>query len=320
MTIPAIIDCDPGHDDAMAILLGARVLDLRGITTVHGNVSLDQTTRNARQIVELADLTSIPIAAGMARPLVRAPVHAPEVHGQTGLDGPDLPPPTVPLVESHAVDFILSRSKAVSGLSLVPIGPLTNVAVALHRDPGLAKRLAGISLMGGSATFGNSTPAAEFNIWCDPEAAHVVFSSGVPIKMVGLNVTRQVAATPERRAQIRSLGTRTARAVAEMLDFYSERLQRLFGLAGGSMHDPLAVAALVDPDILTFEPMHVAVELRGEHTYGMTVCDYRHLRADNLAAGAEGVSRGAPPNAAVAIAVRPDRFWELFLDVLATYP
>lgn len=320
MTLPAIIDCDPGHDDAMAILLGARVLNLQGITTVHGNVSLAQTTRNARKIVELADLTGIPIAAGMDRPLVRKAVHAPEVHGETGLDGPSLPDPSVPLAEAHAVDFINETSKSVSGLYLVPIGPLTNVAVALHRDPGLAGRLAGISLMGGSVTFGNSTATAEFNIWCDPEAAHIVFTSGVPIKMVGLNVTRQVNATPEYRAKIRALGNRTGTVVADLLDFYSERLRSLFGLEGGSMHDPLAVAALVDPDILTFEPMHVAVELRGEHTYGMTVCDYRHLRADNLAAGAEGVSRGEPPNAEVAVGVRPERFWELFLDVLRTYP
>lgn len=322
MTLAAIIDCDPGHDDAMAILLGARTLDLKGITTVHGNVSLEQTTRNARQLVELADLTEIPIAAGMANPLVREAIHAPEVHGETGLDGPELPPPSVPLADEHAVDFIIRTSKETESLYLIPMGPLTNVAVALRRDPGLADRIAGISLMGGSLTFGNSTPAAEFNIWCDPEAAHVVFTSGVPIKMVGLNITRQVGATPERRAQIREMGTRTAIAVADMLDFYSERLQTLFGLSGGSMHDPLAVAALVDPDMITFEAMHVAVELHGEHTYGMTVCDYRHLGADKL--GDDGtntaIRRGEAPNAEVGVAVDVDRFWEVFLEHLATYP
>jgi inosine-uridine nucleoside N-ribohydrolase len=315
----AIIDCDPGHDDVMAILLGARVLDLRGITTVFGNASLAQTTRNARQTVEFAELTDIPIAMGLAQPLVRDIRHAPEVHGESGLDGPRLEPPSVALAEEHATDFIIGQSASVPDLHLVPIGPLTNIATALHRDPTLPERVKQISLMGGSLTFGNSTPAAEFNIWCDPEAAHVVFSSGIPIKMVGLNVTRQVAATPERRAQIRKIGNRASGIVADMLDFYSERLRALFGLAGGSMHDPLAVAALVDPEILRFEPMHVAVELRGTHTYGMTVCDARHLGTDD-AMPAGGVHRGEPPNAEVAVGVNADRFWELFLDVLATYP
>jgi inosine-uridine nucleoside N-ribohydrolase len=320
MTLPAIIDCDPGHDDAMAILLGARVLEVKGITTVHGNASLEQTTRNARQIVEFADLTGIPIAKGIANPLVREATHAPEVHGESGMDGPQLPLPSVSLAEEDAIDFISRSAREVEDLNLIPIGPLTNIAVALHRDPDLAGRVKEISLMGGSLTVGNSTPAAEFNIWCDPEAAHVVFTSGIPIKMVGLNVTRQVGATPERRRQIRSIGNRTSTIVADLLDFYSEQLSKLFGLEGGSMHDPLAVAALVDKDVLTFEPMHVAIELRGEHTYGMTLCDYRHLRVDNLAPEAAGVNRGKEPNAEVAVAVNADRFWEMFLDALQSYP
>jgi pyrimidine-specific ribonucleoside hydrolase len=316
----AIIDGDPGHDDVMAILLGARVLDLRGITTVHGNASVEQTTRNARQTVEFADLTAIPIAQGLARPFVREVHYAPDVHGETGLDGPTLAPPTVPLTDQHAVEFIIAQSHAVHDLCLVPVGPLTNIGAALVRDPSLSTRVKQISLMGGSLTFGNATPAAEFNIYCDPEAAHVVFSSGIPIKMVGLNVTRQVAATPERRAQIRKMGSRTSSHVADMLDFYSGRLSALFGLPGGSMHDPLAVAALVDPAIVTFEPMHVAIELRGEHTYGMTLCDARRLRPEVTAGEGAAIRRGAAPNAEVAIAVNPDRFWDLFLDVLATYP
>ncbi len=319
MKLPAIIDCDPGHDDVMAILLGARTLDFHGITTVHGNASLEHTTYNARQTVEFSDLTSIPIAKGMARPLLRDVHYAPEVHGESGLDGPVLPPPTVPLLDQHAVDFIIEQSHAILDLYLIPTGPLTNIASALLRDPSLPARIKGISLMGGSLTFGNSTPASEFNIWCDPEAAHLVFTSGIPIKMVGLNVTRQVPATPERVAQIRSLGTTTTTHVADMLEFYSVRLIKEYGVGGG-MHDPLAVAALVDPEILRFEPMHVAVELKGEHTYGMTLCDGRHLRPENLGIpGPIGLHRGAPANAEVAIAVNADRFWELFLDILATY-
>ena len=190
------------------------------------------------------------------------------------------------------------------------------VAVTLRVSPPRCQ----ISLMGGSLTFGNSTPAAEFNIWCDPEAAHVVFTSGIPIKMVGLNVTRQVVATPERRAQIRSLGSRTGTHVADMLDFYSERLRVISGLPGGSMHDPLAVAALVDSEVLRFESMHVAIELRGTHTYGMTLCDARHLREADLTPRRPDGHRGEAPNAEVAVAVNADRFWEMFLDVLATYP
>jgi inosine-uridine nucleoside N-ribohydrolase len=174
--------------------------------------------------------------------------------------------------------------------------------------------------MGGSLTSGNVTPAAEFNIWCDPEAAHVVFTSGIPIKMIGLNVTRQVPATPERRAQIRAIGNRASAIVGDMLDFYSGQLLKLFGLAGGSMHDPLAVAALVDPEILTFEPMHVAIEIKGTHTYGMTLCDSRHLNLEEPAPTRTRVNRGEVLNAEVAIAVNDERFWELFLDVLATYP
>lgn len=320
MSIPAIIDCDPGHDDTMAILFGARTLDLKGITTVHGNAPLSLTTKNARKVVELANLLDVPIAEGMDRPLLREAHHAPDVHGHTGLDGPDIPEPTVPLLEEHAVDFIYRTAMEVDELCLIPIGPLTNIAVALRRYPDLADRIAEISLMGGSLTFGNVTPAAEFNIWADPDAAKIVFESGIPIKMVGLNVTRQVSATPAYREQCRSLGNRTGQIVAELLDFYSERLAKLFGLPGGSMHDPLAVSALIDQETLTFESMHVAVELRGEYTYGMTLCDYRHHKPSDMEAGGEGVIRGQEPNAEVAIAVDPERFWEQFLHVLSTYP
>lgn len=319
MKIPAIIDCDPGQDDAMAIFYGARVLDLKGITTVHGNVPLQLTTMNARKIVELAELENIPIAEGFARPLLREPRHAHEVHGRTGLDGPDLPEPTVPILEEHAVDFIYRTAMEVDNFHLLPIGPLTNIAVLLRRYPDVADRIAQISLMGGSLTFGNATAAAEFNIWADPDAARIVFESGIPIKMVGLNVTRQVSATREYRNKCRQLGSRTGIAVAEMLDFYSEKLERMFGLPGGSMHDPLAVSALVDEQTLTFESMHVAVELRGEYTYGMTLCDFRHHKPENLEEGGH-LHRGEKPNAEVAVSVDPDRFWDLFLEVLSTYP
>jgi ribosylpyrimidine nucleosidase len=315
--IPAIIDCDPGHDDVMAILLGARTMEIKGITTVFGNASLAKTTKNGRYAVELADLRHIPIAAGHDRPLLREDESADDgegAHGKTGLDGPIIHEPTVAILEEHAVDFIYRTAKESPNFHLIPVGPLTNIAAAIRRYPDIVDHVTAISLMGGSTTMGNATAVAEFNIWADAEAAHVVFTSGIPIKMVGLNVTRQVNATPKYRKQIREMGSRTAIAVADMLDFYSDRLKVLYGLPGGSMHDPLAVAALIDPGILTFEKMHVAIELAGTNTYGMTVCDYRGRRTDT------GELRGKKPNAEVAVAVDADLFWTLFLDILKTYP
>lgn len=316
-----ILDCDPGHDDALAILLAARHFDVLGITTVHGNQSLDKVTRNALKVLEFGGLTHIPVIPGCDRPLLQAPRHAPEVHGETGLDGPDLPEPTTPVLPGHAVDFIVDTVMANEDVTLIATGPLTNVATALHREPRLAGRLHQISLMGGSLTYGNSTPAAEFNIWCDPEAAHIVFTSGVPIKMVGLNLTRQAEAGPEEIARIRGLGNRTGQIVADLLEFFSERLRRLFGLRGGSLHDPCAVAWLIDPTIIEGRMLHVAVELHGEHTRGMTVCDYRHLRgAGTEVHGEEGVHQGRPPNAEVGLHLDVPRFFDLLTDTLAGYP
>ena len=194
-----IIDCDPGHDDALAILLAARHLDVRAVTAVHGNAPLHRTHANARRVLELGGLTHIPVAAGCAGPLVREARFAPEVHGESGLGGVDLPEPTMPLADAHATDVIIELSRSVPDLGVLAIGPLTNVATALRRDPTLASRVTRFSIRGGSLTWGNATPAAEFNIWADPEAAHVVFTSGVPITMVGLNVTMQSIATPDRR-------------------------------------------------------------------------------------------------------------------------
>ncbi|TMJ12676.1 MAG: nucleoside hydrolase [Bacillati bacterium ANGP1] len=317
MTQKVILDCDPGHDDAMAILLAAKRLDVLGITTVAGNQSIDKVTTNALKVVELAGLTRIPVAQGAAHPLVRAPRHAPEIHGQTGLDGPDLPVPATKPVNMHAVDFIIVTVMRTDGVTLVPTGPLTNIALALRKEPRIAGRIPEICLMGGSRTHGNVTAAAEFNIYFDPEAAHAVFTSGIPIKMVGLNVTEQVIATPPRRQQLRVLGTRVARAAAEMLDFYAGAVERAYGFAGGAMHDPLAVAALIDPGVLVFEHMHVAVELAGQYTLGQTLCDDRFLRAGAKRDAA--VRPGAKPNAEVAVSVDADRFFNLFMTVLREY-
>ncbi|MDQ7820187.1 MAG: nucleoside hydrolase [Armatimonadota bacterium] len=318
MSRKVILDCDPGHDDALAILLAARRLEVLGITTVAGNHSLDKVTLNALKVLELAGLTHIPVARGAPFPLVRPPRYAPEIHGESGLDGAALPEPTRTPVGQHGVDFLIDTVMRTDNVTLVPTGPLTNIALALRKEPRIAQRVSEICLMGGSLTHGNVTAAAEFNIYFDPEAAHAVFSSGIPITMVGLNVTEQVLATPQRRSQVRALGTRVAVVVADLLEAYSRAVERAYGVAGGALHDPLAVAALIDSDVLQCESMHVAVELTGTLTAGRTVCDDRFLRAGRLRDA--GVRPGAPPNARVAVAVDVDRFFDLLLASLREYP
>lgn len=310
-----ILDVDPGHDDAMAILLAARHLDVLGITTVSGNQTIEKVTANALKVLELAELTHIPVARGMVRPLVSEPRHAAIIHGETGLDGADLPEPTTPLDPRHAVEFIVETVRAHEGVTLVPTGPLSNIGAALRRAPDIAGRVREISLMGGSTGGGNVTAAAEFNIYCDPEAAHIVYSSGAPIKMSGLNVTWQAAATAERRERIRGLGNRTGQVVASWLDFFSARVKAVFNLDGGSLHDAVAVTWLIDPSLIRSQMMHVAVELEGGLTRGMTVCDQRHP-----AYNGEGVLRRQPPNVEVGLQLDVERFFTLLYDTLATYP
>jgi len=316
---PVIMDCDPGHDDALAILLAARHVHVLAITTVAGNVDVERTTLNARRIVDLAGLDA-PIARGCARPLVQPPVHAPDIHGQTGLDGYEFPPPRAAVDERHAVEVLVDTIRARDGVTIIATGPLTNLAVALRTAPDIAARIKEISLMGGSATFGNRTPAAEFNIWFDPEAADIVFRSGVPLWMSGLNVTRQAGIDLAGIARIEALGKRTAGAMASLLRFYLDRQRERVGIASASLHDPCAVAILLEPAVVSWAPVHVSVELRGEHTRGMTVSDVRHLAEFNPAAAAGGPPRGAPPNARVAVGIAHSAFMRLLEDALASFP
>lgn len=313
-----VLDCDPGHDDMLAILLAAKHLEVVTITTVHGNQSLDRTTANALKIVELGGLQHIPVSRGLARPLLGEAVYAPEVHGESGLDGVTLPDPTATIADVDAVQAIIELSRRYDDLVVVPTGPLTNVAAALIVDPGLAGRISEISLMGGSLTFGNSTPAAEFNIWADPEAADIVFTSGIPIRMFGLNVTRLASATATRIERIRAVDTHVTRTVADLLDFYRESLHRVYGLAGASLHDPLAVATLIRPELFELRPMHVGIELTGTRTRGMTVCDYRHATAGPLQ-GKDAVRRGEAANAQVAVEIDVDGFFDLLTETLGQY-
>jgi inosine-uridine nucleoside N-ribohydrolase len=316
---PVILDCDPGHDDALAILLAARHFDVLGITTVAGNVSVDLTTLNARRIVDLAGL-DVPVARGCAAPLVQPPAHAPEIHGQSGLDGYEFPPPRAAVDGRHAVEFLVETVRARDGVTVIATGPLTNLAVALRAAPDVAGRIQAISLMGGSATVGNATPVAEFNVWFDPEAAAAVFQSGIPLSMCGLNVTRLAGIDLAGIARVEALGTRTARAVASLLRFYLGRQRERAGVASGSLHDPCAVAILLEPPVVSWVPAHVAVELRGEHTRGMTVCDVRHVPLFNPAAIEGGAPRGAPPNARVAVGLDREALMRLIEDALTSFP
>lgn len=315
-----LLDGDPGHDDMLTIFLAAKHVNVVGITTTHGNQSLEKTTLNARKSVELAGLTHIPIAKGLPRPLVNEPRYAPEIHGQSGLDGVELPEPTVELHPMHAVDFIIAMSHKYDDLILVPTGPLTNVAAALIKDPTLVDRIKGISWMGGSVTYGNATPAAEFNAFVDPEAANVVFNSGVPLKMFGLNVTRMASATVGRLDEIRAIGTEFARTIADLVEFYRASLHNVFGLEGASIHDPLAIAIFIKPELLTMREMNVKIELKGEHTRGMTVCDYRHVQGTGTdIRGRSGIYRGDAPNCEVAMDLDVDGFFKLLNDTIAMY-
>jgi purine nucleosidase len=306
---PIIIDCDPGQDDALAILLALASpddLDVLAITAVAGNVPLALTEKNARKIVELAGRADVPVFAGCERPLVRAPVTAEHVHGRTGLDGADLPEPGLPLAPAHAVDAIIDlvRGRPEGTITLCPVGPLTNIAAALMKAPDIVPRTRQIVLMGGAIGEGNITPSAEFNIYADPHAARIVFESGIPIVMHGLDVTHQALVTPERLDAIRSLDTSVSRAVAGLLEFYNIYDQTKRGRPGAPLHDPCAIAWLLRPDLFSVRDCHVAIETQGEITFGRTVIDWsgRH---------------GQRPNAKVVHEIEADGFFALLTERLA---
>ena len=272
-----ILDCDPGHDDAIAMVVAARHTDLLGITTVAGNAPLDATTRNAIIMRDLLEL-ECPVHSGANRPLTRPPRHAEYVHGKSGMDGAQLPEPSGPPASHDAVGFIIDSCRAREGVWLVATGPLTNIALALRAAPDLAGRIAGISLMGGG-TFGNSTAAAEFNLWCDPEAAHMVFSYGGPLIMSGLDLTHRFQALPERVEAVRALPGRLAGVLADLFDFFSGTYRsRHHHIEGAPVHDPCAVMALTHPQLFTRRRAHVEIEMHGRLTAGMTVIDQRDLK------------------------------------------
>lgn len=305
-----IIDTDPGQDDAVAILmaLGSSELEVLGLTAVAGNVALKLTQTNARRICELAGRPDVPVYAGASQPLLRRLVTAEEVHGETGLRGLDLPEPATPLQARHAVDFIVETlmSEPSGSVTLCPLGPLTNIALALNRAPEIAPRIREIVLMGGGFfEGGNVTPTAEFNIYVDAEAASAVFQSGVPIVMMPLDVTHKALTTPDRVAAIRDLGTPVGQATATLLEYYERFDAEKYGTLGGPLHDPCVIGYLLNPDLFKGRLCNVSVETGSALTYGMTVVDWW------------GVT-DRPKNAMVMRDIDADGFFALLTQKLAT--
>lgn len=275
-----IIDTDPGQDDAIAILLALaspQDIEVLGITAVAGNVPLDLTQKNARIVCELAKRTDIPVFAGCDRPLAHRLVTAEHVHGKTGLDGPDLPDPTMPLQDMHAVDFIIDtvRQQPSGSVTLCPLGPLTNIASAINKAPDIIEKIDQIVLMGGAYfEVGNITPAAEFNIYVDPEAAEIVMKSGAKITMLPLDVTHKALVTRARNDAFRALNTPAGLAVAQMTDFFERFDKEKYGSSGAPLHDPTVIAYLIAPELFSGRNINVEIETKSPLTRGMTVADW----------------------------------------------
>lgn len=306
-----LIDCDPGHDDALAILLAAGHpdIDLLGITTVAGNQTLERVTRNACVVATVAGLTGVPVVPGCHEPLRRRLRVADDIHGQTGLDGPAPIEPSVTPARGHAVDFIVETVLAQPGeVSLVALGPLTNVAFAIRKAPQLAGAVARVSLMGGSYTRGNVTPAAEFNMWTDPEAAAVVFDAGWDVTMVGLDVTHQALYTEEVAGGFAAIDTPVARWVGELMAFRASTYQAVYDMSAAPLHDPCALAALIDPSVVPTRPALVEIETAGTHTAGMTVVDF-----DRTPAAGRGKHH-------VGVGLDTEAFWSLLRDAVGALP
>lgn len=306
MATPVLIDCDPGHDDAIALLLvlASPELELIGVTTVAGNQTLEKTTANALKVLEFAGRGDVPVAAGADRPLVREQFVADYVHGDSGLDGPELPEPASEAVAQHAVDFLAERILASDEpVTLIPVGPLTNVALLLARHPEAAAQLERIVLMGGAIAEGNVTPAAEFNIWADPEAAARVFASGLDVTMIGLDVTHKALVGPDEAERLCASG-RTGTMVAELLSFYNEYHRTTYGWDGSPIHDAVAVAHVARPGLVETLERHVAIETQSELCRGRTVVDLWRRTEEE-------------PNAHVAVDIDAERFVELLLERLA---
>jgi purine nucleosidase len=311
-TRPIIIDCDPGQDDALALLLALgspEEIEVLAVTAVAGNVPLSLTEKNARKIVELARRPDLPVHAGADRPLVRDLVTAEFVHGKTGLDGADLPEPAMPLAEEHAALAIVRilREQPSRTVTLCPVGPLTNIALAMRLAPDILPRIKEIVLMGGAIGVGNITPAAEFNIYVDPHAADVVFRSGVPIVMHGLDVTHKALVTKPRLEAIKAIGSPVSDAVVGLLTFYNIFDQVRFEGKGAPLHDPCAIAYVMRPELFEGRDCNVQIEVMGEASLGRTLVDWRGQAE-------------LPPNVRVIDGIDADGFFALLTERLARLP
>lgn len=306
MTTPIIIDCDPGQDDAVAVLtaLGSPELDVLAITAVHGNVPLARTAPNARALVEFAGRPEVPVHAGCDRPLRRPAIHAVRIHGESGLRGFEPPPARRPVEAAHAAEFIVETLKASEDVVLAALGPLTNLASAFTWAPEVAKRVKQIVLMGGGRGVGNVTPVAEFNIYVDPEAADIVFRAGAPIVMIGLDTTWQALATPPRLAAWRKKGGKAGQAAAAMYDNPARFDAKRYGEEGLPLHDPCVIAYLLRPDLFDGRHCHVAVETGSPLTLGQTVVDWWG-------------TTGRPANALVLSRVDAEGYFRLLTERLA---
>ncbi len=311
MTIPVIIDCDPGQDDALMLFLAlnAPELDIRGLISVGGNVPLAKTSRNLAMLVQIAGRADIPLFEGCAGPMIRKLVTAEYVHGETGINGLEVFEPELKFQPQHGVDFLIEalRSADDGEITLVLTGPLTNIAMALTKSPDIAAKIKQIVLMGGAMREGgNTTPSAEFNIYVDPHAADVVLRCGRPIVMFGLDVTHQVMTTPERVAAIRELDNPVAGAAADMLDFFGIHDSEKYHSQGGPLHDPCTIAWLLEPEMFKLKSCHVEVETKSELTMGHTAVDYWRVT-------------GKEENAQWAYKVDADRFFTLLTERLGKY-
>ena len=307
--IKIILDCDPGHDDAVAILLaaGSPKIELLGITTESGNQTIDKTTRNALNVLQWIGRGDIPVYRGCERPMVRAKITAGDIHGETGLDGPVFPPLELKLQEKHAVNYIVDTlTAAKEPITMVTTGPMTNLGMALRMRPAIAEKIERIVLMGGSYQNGNVTPAAEFNILCDPEAAFACFTCGRPIYMMGLDITRKVLCTPDVVERMRKISNRASDLFVDLMAHFCRTQKEIFGFPGGPLHDPCTMVWLLDPSIITLKPMHATIDISHGESYGRTNCDFFNYQKK-------------PLNAHVAVAVDVDRYWDLIEEELRRY-
>lgn len=303
-----ILDCDPGHDDAVAILLAAKhpAIDLLGITVVAGNQTLEKTALNALRVAEWLGV-DVPVYPGCGQPMIREKMVAGDIHGESGLDGPVFPPLRGDLEEEHAVSYIIRTLLDSDGdITVVTTGPMTNLAMAMRLEPAIIPMIRRIVLMGGSYTNGNVTPAAEFNIIADADAAHVCFTSGRPITMVGLDVTRKVLCYPEIVERMAKVDNKASRLFVDLMAHFCKTQKEIFGWEGGPLHDPVTIASIIDPTVLTTKPMNAQVDIRSTASYGRTNCDFFGYL-------------GLPANADVAIDIDVEKFWNIIEQGIRNY-